>query len=161
MTNGVFIGKFMPFHRGHLSAILEASTQCDMLYVIVSWDERRMLERVKETGIKPMSMELIMMWVNKELQAFDHIKVVGVDETEVPLYPNGWQDWSALARQSLIDAGVLQRGWADKAINPVDIDFCFGSEEGYQDNMRTYFNSKIEYKMIELRRKVVNISATE
>ena len=109
-----------------------------------------MLDRVRESGIKPMSMELIMMWINKELQDFDHIKVIGVDETEVPLYPNGWQAWSELARQALIDAGVLQRGWADKAINPVDIDFCFGSEEGYQDNMRTYFNSKIDYIMIDL-----------
>lgn len=161
MTRGIFIGKFMPFHRGHLSAILEASTQCDELYVVVSHDDNFMKERCAEYGIKEMPLELRMMWINKELQDFDHIKVIGVDETDVPMYPNGWMEWSALVREALIEAGVPQRGWADKAINPVAIDYCFGSETGYDDQIVTYFNAHIKYVAIDIERKRVNISATE
>jgi HTH-type transcriptional repressor of NAD biosynthesis genes len=33
---GVFVGKFFPPHKGHLKAILECSTQCEKLYVVLS-----------------------------------------------------------------------------------------------------------------------------
>jgi HTH-type transcriptional repressor of NAD biosynthesis genes len=33
---GVVPGKFLPPHRGHLSAIIHAATKCQKLYVVVS-----------------------------------------------------------------------------------------------------------------------------
>jgi HTH-type transcriptional repressor of NAD biosynthesis genes len=33
---GVFVGKFFPPHKGHLKAILECSTKCEKLYVVLS-----------------------------------------------------------------------------------------------------------------------------
>lgn len=40
---GVFPGKFLPPHRGHLTAILRAHALCDELYVVIS-------ERPQEDG---------------------------------------------------------------------------------------------------------------
>lgn len=162
MKIGVFIGKFLPLHMGHLNAIIKASTMCDKLYVVISQNSDFMKQRCDEWELPYMPLELVTMWMNKELELFrDHIEVVSVDETGVPSFPNGWARWSKLTRDALIQAGVKQNGWADFASNPVDIDYCFGSEEGYEENMKKYFNSDIEYRMIDIDRKQVPISATE
>ena len=34
---GVMFGKFFPPHRGHLNSIIQASTQVQKLYVVVSY----------------------------------------------------------------------------------------------------------------------------
>ena len=159
---GVFIGKFLPLHMGHINAIIKASIMCDKLYVVVSQNSNFMKKRCEDWDIPYMPLELVTMWMNKELELFkDHITVVSVDETNVLEFPDGWVEWSKLAREALILGGVRQGGWADFATNPVEIDYCFGSETGYEENMRKYFNSNIEYKMIDLDRIQVPISATE
>jgi HTH-type transcriptional repressor of NAD biosynthesis genes len=163
MTKGLFIGKFLPFHRGHLSAILKASTQCDMLYIVVSQNRNYMKQRCAEHGIKEMPLETIAMWINQELQNFnDHITVVTVDETILPPLqnqnnPKEWRkEWADLAKVELIKAGVteLEDGF-------LDLDFMFGSEVGYQEYANKYINKTLKYIMIDLERKYVDISATK
>lgn len=85
---GVYFGKFIPPHRGHLTAIVNAATKCQKLYVVVS-DNRNRTERIcKESGIKNISIELRLQWLSQELQDLNHIKVVALDETDLPEYPN-------------------------------------------------------------------------
>ena len=163
MTKGLFIGKFLPFHRGHLSAILKASTQCDILYVVLSQDRRQMKQRCEENNLKEMPLETIAMWMNQELQIFaDHIKIVPIDETILPPLkdqnnPKEWRkEWADIAKSALVTAGVEQFENGD-----VDLDFMFGSELGYQEYASKYINKDIQYVMIDLERSYVNISATE
>ena len=163
MTTGLFIGKFLPFHRGHLSAILKSSTQCDMLYVVISQDRRQMLRRCKENNIKEMPLEMITSWMKKELGAFsDHIKIVPIDETSLPPLkdknnPKEWRkEWVDIAKPALVEAGMIQ--FED---GQLDLDFMFGSEIGYQEYANKYISKKTKYIMIDLDRSYVNISASE
>lgn len=55
---GVFFGKFLPCHRGHLTAIINAATRCQKLYVVVS-DNKYITEEIcRESGIKNIPVEL-------------------------------------------------------------------------------------------------------
>jgi len=161
-STGMFVGKFLPFHRGHLFAILQASTKVDKLYVVISQDRKMMKERCVSHNIKEMPLELITQWLNIEFQAFPHIIIVPVDETGTDPYPHGWVDWARLTRVALIKAGVLQRGHAPQAVAPdaVDVDYMFGSENDYDAMIRQLFNYAIEYVKIDVKREYVDISAT-
>lgn len=161
MTKGIFIGKFLPLHRGHLTAILESSTQCDHLYVVVSQNREFMKERCTAHNIKEMPLETVTMWLNIELKDFrDHITVVPVDETGIAPYPDGWPQWAGLARQALVKAGVEEKGWAHNSNKAIDIDYMFGSEQNYEDFGKMYFNANVKYIEIDFDRKYVDISAT-
>jgi HTH-type transcriptional regulator, transcriptional repressor of NAD biosynthesis genes len=158
-TNGLFIGKFLPFHRGHLCAILKASTQCDNLYIVVSQNRNFMRERCTVHNIKEMPLEMITMWIKKELQNFsDHITVVQVDETDIPPMegPGKWRpEWAVLAKKALINGGMKELLGGE-----VDLDFMFGSEIGYEQYVKDYFNKDAIYKTIDLKREYIDISAT-
>ncbi|SOK59169.1 hypothetical protein [Yersinia phage fHe-Yen9-03] len=40
MNKGLFFGKFAPLTTGHVSAIAQAASKVDQLYVILCWDEK-------------------------------------------------------------------------------------------------------------------------
>lgn len=101
MTTGIFIGKFFPPHRGHLTSILTAYTMCDQLYVIIC--HRPEYE---------ISWQLRKQWLSQELQNFENVKIVVVDENNIPVYPSGWNEFCNLVRKSI----------------PGQIDFVFGGE---------------------------------
>lgn len=140
---GVYFGKFIPPHRGHLTAIVNAATKCQKLYVVVS-DNRNRTERIcKESGIKNISIELRLQWLSQELQDLNHIKVVALDETDLPEYPNGWEEWTSKMKEVIKE--------------PIDIFYC--GELEYRDELKKYFpNSQVE--VFDPERQTYNISAT-
>lgn len=63
---GVFVGKFIPPHRGHINSIIDSATQCEMLYVVVS-DHPQLTERLcKESNIPVMDGILRTKWLSQE-----------------------------------------------------------------------------------------------
>ena len=93
---GVYFGKFIPPHRGHLTAILTAATKVQKLYVVVSDNVNRTKRICQESGIPEVTVNLRMQWLKQELQDMPHIKVVKLDESDIPEYPNGWSEWTRL-----------------------------------------------------------------
>ena len=148
---GVVVGKFAPFHRGHLSMILKASAKVEKLYVVISHDRDFIKERCEVNNIKPFTLEQIETSMNIELQNFkDHITIVTVDETGIPAFPHGWKEWSNIVKHKLAMAGLNYR----------DIDCFLGSEEGYDEPLKQHFHSGVEYVKIDVKRQFVDISAT-
>jgi HTH-type transcriptional repressor of NAD biosynthesis genes len=97
-NTGVYFGKLLPPHRGHLAAIINASTQCEKLYVIVS-DNKDMTERIcAENSIPVMDARTRVQWMCQELQDINHIEVLFLDETNIPEPPNGWKEWCEILR---------------------------------------------------------------
>lgn len=139
---GVFPMKGLPFHRGHLTAILKASTMCDKLYVVVSDNPTETRELCK--GIKYISLQERMKWVSQELQDLDYIKVIGIDESGIPVFPNGWLEWSELLKNSV----------------PEEFHVIYGNEESYRENHNKYFPNA-EYVTFDVDRKEFTISGTE
>ena len=141
---GVFPGKFTPPHRGHLAAIFEASCKCEKLYVVVSHNERLEKRLYENTLTKPVTLKQKLRWLSIELSEFEHIKVIGLDEGDIPAYPAGWEQWSKLLKKTVGE--------------PFQI--IFGGEDEYAGNGYTKFFPDVEYRVYD-KKSVYPISATE
>lgn len=141
---GCFFGKFLAPHRGHLYQIINASTLCDELYVVVSDNKYESLEKCESAGIKPITLALRLQWLKQELQDMPHVKVVGLDETHIPKYPNGWVEWT----------NELKR------VVPKHIDTFFCGELEYAIELPKYFKGS-QVHLFDSGRTKFPISATE
>ena len=142
---GVFPGKFCPPHRGHLSAILHAATQCKRLYVIVSYNKELEDTFKWHPSIKPATLNDRVRWLSIELQKFSYIKVIGQNETGVPLYPYGWEQWSKMLRETV----------------PEPFQALFGTEKEYSDEGYTKYFPEIKYELFNEGIREVPVSATQ
>lgn len=141
---GVYFLKGLPPHRGHLNAIINASTKCNKLYVVLS-DNKITTERFcKEAGIETITAQLRVQWLSQELQDIEHIKVVFLDETNIAEYPNGWEEW-AYAMRDLI---------------PENINTFFCGEPEYKEQLEKYIPG-CEVEIFDCDRTKYPISATE
>lgn len=96
---GVYFGRFCPPHRGHLYQIMVASTKCEQLIVVIS-DNKYQTETIcREAGMPIVTYQLRKQWLSQQVQDMSHIKVRVLDETDIPLYPAGWELWSQRMRE--------------------------------------------------------------
>jgi HTH-type transcriptional repressor of NAD biosynthesis genes len=122
---GVYFLKGLPPHRGHLNTIIEASTKCDKLYVVLS-DNKHMTSRLcEDAGIKTIPARLRVQWLCQELQDIGHVKVLLLDESDIPEPPHGWEMWTLKLR------GLV----------PDFIDVFFVGEKEYVLYLKSYFPS--------------------
>lgn len=137
---GWLTGKFCMAHMGHINFIHQSATQCDELHVVVSQDDNRFTD-------PRLSLRNRILWLKTIFKDMPHIKIYSVNETGIPAYPNGWQQWSDLVREAL----------------PADqYDVVFTSELGDVDNYGEYFSDHTACVVtIDPARKQVPISATE
>lgn len=141
---GVMYGKFLPPHRGHLNAIINSATKCYKLYVVIS-DNKYLTESIcKEYNLPIMNAKLRLKWLSIELQDLPHIKVITLDESNIPLYPNGWEEWASLLEKTV----------------PERFDVIFGGEIDYIQGNSKYF-PYATYEVFDYPRSIFPISATE
>lgn len=140
---GVFPGKFLPPHRGHLNAIIHAATQVDKLYVVVSERSRLTLKVCQDHNLRYMSGALRARWLSVELQGIDHIKVILLDESDIPEYPHGVKQWASRLH----------------AIIPEHVDVMFTGEPEYEKTFGKY-HPGTTYKFFDVNRKRWPISAS-
>ena len=142
MIVGVMPGKFLPPHRGHLTSILKAHTQCDILYVAISEQPEHDALLCSKAGCPYISGLLRKKWLSQELQNIDGIKVVLIDESNIPLWPTGLKEYRAL-----VDAAI-----------PEKLDVIFHGDPVYNDV--TSFPD-LKHIMIDPNRGRWPISGTE
>lgn len=142
---GVVPGRFLPPHRGHLNAILQASTKCEKLYVVVC-ENHGNAKQCEDAGLKPMPLEMRARWLSAELAELDHIEVLMLDERtlDIPEYPFGWEQWSNALHDLL----------------PFEADVIFGGELSYKDGYTKYFPN-VTYEIYDCERTTYPISGTE
>ena len=151
---GIMPGKFLPPHRGHLMSIIKASCQVEKLFVVVSDSRVFTAETCDKHGLRYMPLKLRAKWLSQELQNIENIEVLLLDETDIPMFPHGWKEWSELL------TGLIPE------IHPDNIKFqnegaiIFGGEESYTEKHNEYFPD-IEYRLIDYKRTRYPISATE
>lgn len=141
---GVFFGKMIPPHLGHVNQIIEAAARCEKLYVIVSENEHQTKNLSESASVKPIHGALRVQWLSQVFQDVDHIQVKLINETNIPVYPNGWQAWS-----DLLAAAVGEQ---------IDAFFC--GEHEYVEPLHQYFRN-CTVSVFNPDRTEVNISATE
>ena len=140
---GAVPGKFFPPHRGHLFQILRAATQCKTLYVVVSDNEDIALEKCRKDHLQYIPLKTRALWLSRELQDMENIKVVMLDETGMPPYPDGSVVWCA-ALKNLIP----------------ELDIVYGGEQEYADTYMQHLPG-VEYGLFEYARGRYPVSGTE
>lgn len=145
--SGLFFGKFAPLHTGHIYAILNAATQVEELYVVLCWDEKFQSTLTPELQ-KVMTLRNRLMWLKDSFKHMKNIKITYVNETPIPAYPVGCDDFTKLVRNKLITE-----------FHQPYVDMVFSSETDYNDYFSQYWPDS-EHVLIDPPREFVNISAT-
>ena len=140
---GVFTGKFMPLHKGHLRSIKIASKQVETLYVVICYDENLMKRECDKYNLPYFNAEVRKDWLTHYLRKFKNIKVVVLDQTNFKKFPDGIQDFKK-ALLSLTDG---------------KLDCFFGGEPVYLKVAEEVFG--VPYILIDPSRSKVKISATD
>lgn len=139
---GVFTGKFMPLHKGHIRSVKIASKQCEKLFVIVCHNQDYMKEECDKYNLPYMNIELREAWVKYAFRKVKNIVVATIDQTNIAPFPKGIEEFK------------------DKINNIVGekIDVFFGGEKNYPEFAKKSFNA--DYILIDPDRKRVPISAS-
>ena len=142
---GMYGGKFMPFHKGHLYCVQKAASMCEKLYVLLFYGNDQELEILKaRPNDKWLFPEDRLRRMKEACKQFDNVIVEAIDVTNCKK-EDGSEDWDAETPLVLNICGKL--------------DAVFGSESGYTDYYsRAYPNA--EYVIIDEARKTVPISGT-
>lgn len=131
---GIIVGKFDPLHRGHVDMIQTASGLVQELIVIVSHNQivsEALFEKSKIT--RPLSALDKLAIVKKTFQRQPNIRVCLLDETDIPVYPNGWAPWSERVK-GIVEKVSPNVEWSDTV-------FC-SSEPQDVENYQKYFACK-------------------
>lgn len=153
---GMYGGKFLPFHKGHAHCIDVASSECDILYVVLFYD---LTETFKIEVMGPqrgfyiyLPPELkcsperrknsILDYIEKK---DDNIKLITIHKNVFT--KNGIEDWTAEADYIKETIGK-------------DIDAVYSSEPAYSDFFAETY-PKAVHRLIDPERKEVPISGTE
>ena len=141
---GVYFGRFLPPHRGHLYQIIEASTKCQNLIVVISDNAEQTRALCEADGLPEISYRLRKQWFSQQVQDMPHIQVRVLDESDIPVYPEGWQEWSKRMREVVC----------------APIDAFFVGDLSYIETLASYFpEAKVE--LFDPSRTRYPISATE
>jgi HTH-type transcriptional repressor of NAD biosynthesis genes len=141
---GVVPGKFFPPHRGHLMQIIRAATMCKMLYVVVSDNDDLVTQKCRKDNLPYMPIRTRALWMSLELQGIENIKVLTLDETGMPEYPDGSSIWC----KALIE------------LVPEKIDIVFGGEAEYADTYMQHLPGT-EYGLFDRHNNRFSVSGTE
>lgn len=145
-VRGFLTGKFAPLHNGHIEFIYRAAALVDELIVILSHDPKWISKQPANIRNK-LDVRIRMRWLLDTFKDNTNIKIHLVDETNIPLFPNGWKEWS-----STVHTYILSKY--------DNVKYVFSSEPSYTEYFNTYF-PQCEHIIIDSERSVVNISATQ
>jgi len=143
MNVGVFPGKFLPPHRGHITAILRAHALCEKLYVVVSERCIEDGELCNRAGLNYISGVLRQRWLSQELQGLEIVVLLQNEDAMAP-FPQGWGDYATLLTQTV----------------PEPFGVIFGGEESYRDGHKQHFPD-VDYRVLDPERTQWPISGTE
>ena len=142
---GMYGGKFMPFHKGHLHCVKEASKQCEILYVLLFTAGDQEIRILNEMGnpewLLPKNREEHM---KKACETLPNVIVKTIDTTKCKK-EDGSEDWEKETPLVLDACGK--------------IDAVYGSELEYSDYYEKAYPGA-DYVIIDVERKAVHISGT-
>ncbi len=141
---GMYGGKFMPFHKGHLYCVEQAAKMCEKLYVILFTGGEQELEILKTRHEKWLQPEDRAKHMNEACKRFDNDEAIVIDTTECK-NPDGTEDWDAetpLVRQYV-----------------PHMDYVFSSEPSYGEYFKRAY-PEATHIIVDAERKTYPITGT-
>jgi HTH-type transcriptional regulator, transcriptional repressor of NAD biosynthesis genes len=141
---GMFGGKFLPIHLGHVNAMIRASTMVDELHIIISYDTEYEKEMYfKNAAFPPIPYGIRLRWWTQLTKDLPHVHVHAMEETQT----GHFNDW---VKGSLEIKRIIGK--------PIDV--VFSSEHSYTE----YFDQlypEAKHMVMDAERVTYNISATK
>lgn len=144
-TVGMYGGKFIPLHNGHIYAMLKAKSYVDHLYVVVSYVEDRDTELCEYAKLPDIPYKLRVKWLKQITKDMEGITVLAVED--VPMLNNDidyvWEEGARRIKEAI----------------PETITHIFSSEYEYEKYFtKNYKNA--QHIVLDANRDVFDISAT-
>jgi HTH-type transcriptional repressor of NAD biosynthesis genes len=136
-TVGFIGGRFLPFHRGHIFAIIEASNHVEDLYVVLNSSKEKDDEVCLADGIRPMPAEVRLSWIGESISKLENIHILHIED----------ESWG---ESDNWDKGTRA---VKKAIGKT-ITHVFSSEHAYDELFDKYY-PEARHIVIDARRSIV------
>lgn len=142
---GMYGGKFLPPHMGHIYAATKASTVVDKLYIVVCYNDKLDKEYCeKSRDLKYISGDIRVRMMSQIFKDLPHVKVIGIEDTAKSSNDYNWE----------LGAKNIKYAIKHKITN------VFGSEPEYKVHFaKNYPDAK--YSIIDTKRTTYPISATK
>ena len=140
---GMYGGKFVPVHLGHVYAMIKASTMVDELHVIVSYDteyEKNVL--FKDARIPYIPFRQRIRWWKQLTKDLAHVHVHAIEEIQTGQFSD-WEKGADAIKQAI----------------GKEIDVVFSSEPRYSEYFDVLY-PKAEHIVIDAAREKYPVSAT-
>lgn len=144
---GYYGGKFCPFHKGHLYAMLKAASMVDHLYVVVSYIEERDKELCEKANIEYIDYKKRALWIRQETKAQPNITVLYIED--IPFAYKG-KEYAWVEGQKRVQEAIGEK-----------ITHVFSSESEYDFWFKKCFGEDINHVIIDEARMLFPISATK
>ena len=142
---GMYGGKFMPMHKGHLKCLDTAARECKLVHLImfIGGDQEEQINKAMpdDKDLDPINR---LRQCFRVASQYDNVLVDVIDVTNCKL-PDGSEDWDAETPLVLACCGHL--------------DAVYGSEPSYAPYFKRAYPDAV-YRCLDPERKELNISAT-
>ncbi len=145
---GIFFGEFAPLHVGHLSIIHQALMENDCVVLAISGSHRP-----NDRGMTiDLPLERRFRYLREAFNDEPQLRIVQINEDDMPDYPNGWEAWVKAFRTQILS--VLED---DLEINHQFT--IYAGEAEYDDELLSRLPKT--YRVQHVERSLLPISATQ